>query len=153
MNLIIRSAEEQDLLSVIQMLAEDQLGASRETVGTTPDPQYLAAYRSIKSDRNNELVVAEKDGEILGTMQLTFIPGLSRLGAWRCQIEAVRVREDKRGHGIGHKMITWGIAQARMKECRLVQLTTDKSRENAHIFYGRLGFKPSHIGMKLSLDS
>ena len=153
MNLIFRSAEEQDLLSVIQLLAEDQLGASRETIGTTPDHQYLAAYRSINSDPNNELVVAKEDGEILGTMQLTFIPGLSHLGAWRCQIEAVRVREDKRGHGIGQKMITWGIAQARIKGCRLVQLTTDKRRENAHIFYERLGFKPRHIGMKLSLDS
>lgn len=144
----IRRAEAADVPTIVAMIANDQLGASRESPG---DPQYLAAFEEISADPNQFLAVLEVDGVVAGTLQLTFTPGLSRLGMKRATIEAVRIHQDHRGSGLGQRFIEWAIDEARSRGCGLVQLTTDASRADAHRFYERLGFQASHIGMKLRL--
>jgi GNAT superfamily N-acetyltransferase len=144
----IRRATRADVPGIVAMLADDELGAARERPG---DPAYLAAFDAVAADPNQLLVVADVDGTPVGTLQLTFIPGLSRQGAVRAQIEAVRIRSDQRGGGLGGQLIGWAIEAARQRGCALVQLTTDASRTDAHRFYQRLGFQPSHVGMKLTL--
>ncbi|CAM3767338.1 GNAT family N-acetyltransferase [Kibdelosporangium persicum] len=144
----IRRAEATDVPAIVEMIANDQLGAKRERPG---DPRYLAAFEEIAADPNQYLAVMEVDGSVAGTLQLTFTPGLSRLGMRRATIEAVRVHENHRGSGLGQRFIEWAIEEARSRGCGLVQLTTDASRADAHRFYERLGFKASHIGMKLPL--
>ncbi len=134
--------------AIVAMLADDTLGARREQPG---DPAYLAAFASLDADPRQLLVVAELDGEPVGTLQLTFIPGLSRRGATRAQIEAVRVRADRRGSGLGQELVQWAIETARERGCVMVQLTSDNSRVDAHRFYARLGFRASHVGMKYPL--
>jgi GNAT superfamily N-acetyltransferase len=143
-----RPATAGDVPAIVALLADDPLGATREKPG---DPAYAAAFAALAADPNQLLAVAEADGEVVGTVQLTFIPGLSRLGATRAQLEAVRIRADQRGSGLGGAMIGWTIEQARARGCALVQLTTDATRGDAHRFYERLGFTASHIGMKLAL--
>ncbi|WP_086825427.1 GNAT family N-acetyltransferase [Allokutzneria sp. NRRL B-24872] len=143
-----RRAVSTDVDAIVGMLADDSLGATRENPG---DPVYQRAFAAIDADPNQLLAVAEKAGEVIATMQLSFIPGLSRKGISRCQIEAVRVRVDQRGSGLGEAMIRWAIERARERECALVQLTTDATRDGARRFYERLGFAPSHVGMKLAL--
>jgi GNAT superfamily N-acetyltransferase len=145
---VIRPATRSDVPAIVAMLADDPLGAGREQPG---DPAYLAAFDALRDDPRHLLVVADVAGEPVGTLQLTFIPGLSRRGATRAQIEAVRVRADLRGGGLGEQLITWAIDTAREHGCAIVQLTTDASRTDAHRFYRRLGFQPSHVGMKLAL--
>lgn len=145
---VIRPARRDDVPAIVAMLADDPLGARRERPG---DPAYLAAFDALAGDPRQLLVVADRDGEAVGTLQLTFIPGLSRRGATRAQIEAVRVRADLRGSGLGQQLVTWAVDTARDRGCAVVQLTTDASRTDAHRFYQRLGFEPSHIGMKLAL--
>ena len=130
------------------MLADDHLGAHREQPG---DPAYLAAFELLDADPHQLLVVADKGGEPVGTLQLTLIPGLSRRGATRAQIEAVRVRSDLRGSGLGRELVLWAIDAARERGCVMVQLTSDNSRTAAHRFYERLGFTATHVGMKLAL--
>jgi GNAT superfamily N-acetyltransferase len=134
------------------MLADDVLGAKRENPDD-PDVQqaYLEAFDEIDADPNQFLCVAEVDGDIVGTLQLTFIPGLTRGGAKRGLIEAVRVASHRRGERIGEAMFAWAIEQCRHQNCKLVQLTTDKARPDAHRFYDRLGFEATHIGYKLAL--
>lgn len=149
--LTIRTATASDLPIIIAMIADDQLGQAREDASQPLDQRYLDALGAIERDPNQRLIVAEQDGAVLGCMQITFIPGISRRGAWRGQIESVRVDRSRRGSGIGTKMFEWAIAECRSRGCGLVQLYTDKSRKDAHRFYQRLGFKPSHEGMKLSL--
>lgn len=144
-----RRARAEDVAAIVAMLADDELGASRERPG---DPAYAAAFAAIDADPNQLLLVAEVDGEVVGTLQLSFLPGLSRLGAWRGQIEAVRVSRHQRSGGLGQRMVEFAIAEFRRRGCGLVQLTTDASREHARRFYERLGFTPSHVGMKLSLS-
>jgi GNAT superfamily N-acetyltransferase len=144
----IRRAQAEDVPTIVALIANDQLGGSRESPG---DPRYLTAFEEIDADPNQFLAVLDRDGEVVGTLQLTFTPGLSRLGANRATIEAVRVRADQRGEGLGQRFIEWAIGQAREHGCGLVQLTTDASRGDAQRFYERLGFTPSHIGMKLRL--
>ncbi|MCE7007801.1 GNAT family N-acetyltransferase [Kibdelosporangium philippinense] len=144
----IRRAEAADVPAIVAMIANDQLGASRESPG---DPRYLAAFDEISADPNQYLAVVVLDGVVAGTLQLTFTPGLSRLGMKRATIEAVRVHADHRGSGLGQRFIEWAISEARARGCGLVQLTTDASRVDAHRFYERLGFEPSHVGMKLKL--
>ncbi len=150
-----RHAEPQDLAAVIRLLADDALGATREDIPTSADDQpaqvYRDAFADIQRDERNELVIAELNGEVVGCLQLTYIPGLSRRGAQRAQIESVRVKRDLRGQGLGHQLFQWAIDRARTKNCALVQLTTDAARTDAHAFYERLGFTPSHTGMKLNL--
>lgn len=149
-NLTFREASEDDLPDIVAMLADDTLGAQRES------PENLTPYRTalaeITADPRLTQVVCERDGEIAGTMQLTITPGLSRRGMSRMQIEGVRVSSSVRGGGVGKQMIEWAIAQAREQDCGLVELTTDKSRENAHRFYERLGFEQSHFGYKLKIN-
>jgi GNAT superfamily N-acetyltransferase len=149
---VLRQAEAADLPAIVDLLAADQLGAIRDGVRTDADLQaYRRAFGDIDRDPAHVLVVAEATGQIVGTMQLSYIPGLARRGGLRAQIEAVRVHQDYRGCGLGHAMLTWAISQARQRGCALVQLTTDKSRTDAHRFYERLGFTASHEGMKLPL--
>ncbi|GAA4728179.1 GNAT family N-acetyltransferase [Phytohabitans rumicis] len=145
---VFRPATHADVPGIVALLADDALGATRES----PDQAaYLRAFEAIDADPRNALVVADRDGELVGTMQLTFIPGLSHNGAERLQIEAVRVRSDLRGQGLGREMITWALEQGRGRGCRTAQLTTHKSRVDAHRFYAGLGFAASHEGMKLVL--
>lgn len=125
------------------------LGKAREHA--VVDDAYLWAFDAIDADARNTLAVAEDDGLVVASMQVTYIPGLGRHGAERALLEAVRVRSDRRGEGIGQALVTWAIDQARSRGCGLVQLTTDKSRTDAHRFYERLGFVASHEGMKLVL--
>ncbi|GIJ11579.1 GNAT family N-acetyltransferase [Micromonospora andamanensis] len=146
---IFRDAVRADLPAILDLLADDMLGRTRD-VGEV-DATYEKAFAEITADPRNQLVVAEAGSELLGCMQLTYIPGLGRHGTERQLIESVRVRSDQRGRGLGRQMMTWAIDQARRRGCGLVQLTTDKSRHDAHRFYLGLGFVASHEGMKLSL--
>ena len=150
-DLVIRDATAQDIAAVVAMLADDEKGRFREDPRGALDPGYIAAFAAIDADPNQRLLVAERDNAIVGTFQLSFLPGLSFKGAWRGQIEAVRVASHLRSQGLGRAMIEWAIERCRERGCRMVQLTTHKSRERAHAFYDRLGFEPSHIGMKLHL--
>lgn len=147
----LRRALAGDVAAVVRLIADDQLGATRE------DPGDLAAYQrafaEIDADPGQLLVVLEDDEQVVGTMQLSFIPGLSRGGARRAQIEAVRVAGSHRGHGLGEQMLRWAVEEATRRGCALVQLTTDKTRADAHRFYERLGFTASHEGFKLGLDA
>jgi len=144
----IRRATEDDVPAIVAMLADDPLGVSREQPGS---PAYRAAFKEIDSDSRQLLVVASSGEDVVGTLQLTFIPGLSRQGATRALIEAVRVRSDQRGGGLGGKLIEWAVETARAHGAAMVQLTTDASRVDAHRFYERLGFSATHVGMKLIL--
>jgi GNAT superfamily N-acetyltransferase len=149
---VLRRALPADVTAIVDLLAADQLGASRDGVRDAADlAAYEAAFRAIDADPAQLLVVAEAGGRVVGTLQLTFIPGLARRGALRAQIEAVRVADSARGEGVGSAMLDWAIDEARQRGCALVQLTTDKSRTDAHRFYRRLGFIASHDGMKLAL--
>jgi GNAT superfamily N-acetyltransferase len=145
----LREAALDDLPEVVALLAADQLGIHRESADELAP--YRAAFDAITADPTHLLVVAVDGGRIIGTMQLSFIPGLARRGAWRAQIEAVRVHEAARNRGVGARMIEWAVEVARNRGCALVQLTTDKRRTDAHRFYERLGFVASHEGMKLAL--
>ncbi|MFC0588661.1 GNAT family N-acetyltransferase [Novosphingobium aquiterrae] len=150
--LTFRRARAVDVATIVALLADDMLGAAREaSADAEAQLAYLAAFGEIDADPNQLLAVAELNGEIVGTLQLTFIPGLSRHGSKRGIIEAVRVASDSRSKKIGEAMIAWAIEQCRERRCRLVQLTTDKARIDAHRFYDRLGFEASHIGYKLAL--
>ncbi|MFK0041877.1 GNAT family N-acetyltransferase [Paenarthrobacter sp. NPDC090517] len=145
----LRRARRSDLPRILALLADDQLGATRERADDLVP--YERAFDAIDADPAHLLVVGELDGDVVATFQLSYLPGLSRKGSWRAQIEAVRVSEVLRGQGVGALMIRWAIEQARERGCSLVQLTTDKSRVSAHRFYERLGFVASHEGMKLTL--
>jgi ribosomal protein S18 acetylase RimI-like enzyme len=147
----IRRATAEDLPSIIALLADDPLGAVREDPSVPLNPRYLQAFAAIDRDDNQLLAVVERAGTVTGCMQITFLPGLSRLGAWRGQIEGVRVAASERGSGIGAGMMEWAIQRCRERGCEIVQLTTDKSRADAHRFYERLGFRATHEGMKLTL--
>lgn len=133
------------------MLADDALGAAREDARLPLARGYTDGFAAIAADPNQLLAVAERDGAIIGTLQLTFIPGLSYQGAWRGQVEAVRVAASERGQGLGEAMIRWAIETCRARGCRMVQLTTNMARTDAHRFYERLGFSRSHYGYKLDL--
>ena len=148
--MIFRRARAEDLAAILSLLVDDTLGASRDSGGGDLAP-YRAAFAQIDADPHQLLAVSEDAGRIVGTLQLTFIPGLSRGGALRGQIEAVRVASDMRGRGIGAAMIEWAIEECRRRGCALVQLTTDRSRTDAHRFYDRLGFEASHLGYKMAL--
>ncbi|MEU8826148.1 GNAT family N-acetyltransferase [Streptomyces sp. NPDC048636] len=146
----IRRATAEDIPDIVAMLADDPLGAQRESPDD-PSP-YRAAFERLDEDPNQRLVVAVRDGRTVGTLQLTVIPGLSRRGATRSIIEAVRIHGDERGSGLGTRLIEWAVAESRREGCVLVQLTSDTTRIDAHRFYERLGFEASHIGFKLPLS-
>ena len=147
----IRPATRADLPAVIRMLADDPLGATRERFEDPLPAAYEHAFDAMARQEGNQLLVAIIDGEVTGCLQLTFIPGLSRLGMPRAQIEGVRVAAGRRGAGIGRALFEDAIARSRAAGCGLVQLTTDKTRPDAHAFYDSLGFEASHTGMKLAL--
>ncbi|CAM5551225.1 MULTISPECIES: GNAT family N-acetyltransferase [Streptomyces] len=148
-DLEIRAAVADDVPAIVAMLADDPLGAQRES----PDDlsPYLTALQRLTDDPNQHLVVAVRDGRVVGTLQLTIIPGLSRRGTVRSIIEAVRIHAEERGSGLGTQLIEWAIETSRSEGCQLVQLTSDTSRVDAHRFYERLGFTASHVGFKLQL--
>jgi GNAT superfamily N-acetyltransferase len=149
---ILRDARREDVPAIVAMLADDMLGGARE-VTREPLPQsYYSAFDALARDPNNRLLIAERDGETVGTLQITFIHGLSRQGARRALIEAVRVAAPFRGKGLGEEIIRAAIEIARQAGCAMVQLATDKGSKDAHRFYERLGFKATHEGMKLMLD-
>ncbi len=151
MKLNFRQAYENDITALVQLLADDELGAEREDTTIPLNPKYLAAFTQIANDPNNELTVVETDGEIIGMMQLTFIPYLTHKGTWRCLIEGVRIAETHRGKGLGGEIFTWAINRAKEKGCSIVQLTSDKQRPEAIRFYESLGFKSTHEGFKLKI--
>ncbi len=148
---MFREAGSDDLDAVIRLLAADQLGRSRESVRDDNRDRYQSMFQRITDDPNNELVVVESEGDLIGTLQITWIPYLSYQGSWRCLVESVRVRSDLRSRGIGAAMMNWVIDRARERGCRIVQLTSDLKRDEAHRFYDRLGFVHSHAGYKLHL--
>ncbi|MFB7375563.1 GNAT family N-acetyltransferase [Streptomyces sp. NPDC056222] len=148
-DLEIRPATADDLPDIVAMLADDPLGAQRES----PDDltPYTAAFERLAQDPNQHLVVATRGTKVVGTLQLTIIPGLSRRGSTRSIIEGVRIHTEERGSGLGTLLIEWAVEESRRQNCQLVQLTSDATRTDAHRFYERLGFEASHLGFKLSL--
>lgn len=148
--LVMRRAREDDLAAIVIMLVQDQIGGA-DDAGPPLDPAYLAAFRAIDASPDQLLMVAEFEGRIVGTMQITFIPGLLMRGAWRGQIEAVRIDSSVRGQGLGSRMIEWAVDRCRERGCALVQLTSNNARTDAHRFYERLGWSKSHAGFKLML--
>ena len=149
--LVFRDATVEDVPAIVRMYADDALGRTREEVSEPLVEDYLSAFREIEDDPRHRLVVVVEGGEIVGTLQLSVLPHLVLRGGQRAQIEAVRVRADRRGTGVGEAMLEWAIEQARARGCRLVQLTTNAARDDARRFYARLGCEPTHIGMKLVL--
>jgi GNAT superfamily N-acetyltransferase len=146
--LIFRDAGKDDVPALVAMLADDPLGQRREGADMSP---YLAAFDDIAANPMHQLIVGEMDGRIVATCQLTILAGLSRMGAKRALVEAVRVAGDLRSQGIGEALMAQCEARARAAGAGVLQLTTDKSRLRAHAFYDRLGFSASHIGYKKTL--
>ena len=150
--MIIRTATRNDVPLIVALLANDPLGQKREDLRDPLPEGYYDAYDKIERDSNQHLVVIDSETEgVLGTLQLSFIQYLTYRGGIRAQIEAVRVRHDQRGKGIGEQLFVWAIQEARQRGAHVVQLTTDKQRPGALAFYEKLGFEASHEGMKLHL--
>jgi len=149
--IIFRLTTRADLPSIVRMLADDELGSQREQVENPLPDVYYFAFEQINNDPNHELIVAELDGEVIGTLHLIFLPSVSFQGRLRAQIESVRVDKRFQSQGIGSEMMKWAMERAKQRGAHVVQLTTHKSRLDAHRFYERLGFKGSHLGMKMNL--
>jgi GNAT superfamily N-acetyltransferase len=148
--MIFRKATEKDIIAIVEMIADDELGKTRESFEIPLPKEYMNAFENISKDNNQELIVIENDeNEIIGTLQLTFIQYLTYQGGTRAQIEAVRIRKDQRGTGLGTKMFEWAINRAKERNAHVLQLTTDKKRPKAIKFYENIGFVSSHEGMKL----
>lgn len=147
--MIIRDARRADIGAVAALLADDVLGRERETPG---DPAYLVAFERMRGQSGNHLLVAEDDeGRVVGCLQLLILPGLARKGATRAQVEGVRVAAAARGRKVGEALMDEAIGRARAAGCVLAQLTTDLTREDAHRFYEKFGFRRTHLGMKMTL--
>ena len=147
-----RLATRADLPAIVRMLADDELGSQRERLeDPLPEPYYVA-FEQISKDPNHELIVAERNGEVIGTLQLMFLPSISFQGGLRAQVESVRVDKSFQSQGIGSEMMRWSMERARQRGAHVVQLTSHKSRLDAHRFYERLGFQGSHLGMKINLE-
>lgn len=144
-----RIATVKDLNKIVQMLADDELGRIRERYESPLPESYLKAFEAIESDPNNELIVACLGEEIVGVLQITFTPYMTHQGSWRATIEGVRMTSSVRGRGMGSKLIFWAIERAKERGCQIIQLTTDKERDDALRFYERLGFKATHEGLKM----
>lgn len=149
--MMIRAATETDLPVIVSLLANDPLGALRETAGEALSSRYRAAFEAIEADPHHHLLVSEVEGSVVGVLQLSYLPHLTYEGGWRAQIEGVRVDEAVRSRGVGRAMIEAAIEMARKRGCHLVQLTTDRRRPKALDFYLNLGFEASHEGLKLHL--
>lgn len=147
-----RRARHEDLPDIVRMLADDSLGATRETYASPLPPSYHTAFEAIEADPNNELVVALLADRVIGVLLLTFIPSMTYRGGWRALIEGVRVDASVRSEGFGRRLFEWAIERARERGCHLVQFTSDKARPDAIRFYQSLGFVASHEGLKLSLS-
>ena len=150
-SLNFRPAMRADLPEIVRMLADDGLGSQREQYRLPLPDAYLAAFEQINTNADHELIVAELEERLVGTLHLIFIPSLSYQGGLRAQIESVRVDESLRSQGIGGKMMEWAIERARQRGAHILQLTTHNTRVDAHRFYERLGFNSTHLGMKISL--
>ena len=146
---IIRRTRRDDVRVIVAMLADDPLGSGRERIEDPLPPSYYRAFEAVEKDPNIQLVVAEQGGAVVGCLQLCILPGLSSQGASRALIEDVRVATHCRSRGIGEQLVQWAVAQARSRECKLVELLTHNTRVDAQRFYKRLGFLPSHVGMTL----
>ena len=146
-----RPAVDTDLPALVAMLADDPLGALREDNSHPLNQAYTDAFAEIDRDPNNALVVSEIDGRLAGMLQLTYIPYLTHTGSWRCLVEGVRVHPDFRGRGLGRLFLEWAIDSARRRQCRIIQLTSDKQRPDALRFYESLGFEATHEGFKMKL--
>ncbi len=153
MNIQYHTATQDDLTHIIKMLADDQLGSTREDPSLPIHQQYLDAFAIIDADPNNELIVLKSDDSanpaVMGILQLTYIPYLTYKGSWRCLIEGVRIHQDFRGRGLGTKLFEWAIDRAKQRGCNIVQLTSNKKRNEAIRFYESLGFEATHEGFKL----
>ena len=148
--MIFRKATEKDVIAIVEMIADDELGKTRENFQLPLPKKYMNAFENISNDNNQELIVIENsENEIIGTLQLSFIQYLTYQGGIRAQIEAVRIRKDQRGTGLGTKMFEWAINRSKERNAHVLQLTTDKQRPKAIKFYENLGFIDSHEGMKL----
>lgn len=148
--MIFRTATRQDLPAILALLADEEKVVDPASV--VVDAAYERAFETIDSDSRNEmLVLADESGTVLGCLQATYIPGLGEHGDERALVEAVRVRADRRGEGLGRELVTQAVERARGRGCALVQLTSDKRRSAAHRFYTSLGFARSHDGFKLAL--
>ena len=151
--MIFRRANKSDVSKIVEMIADDELGKTREHFQNPLPKEYIDAFEKINVDKNQELIVVENENtEIIGTLQLTFIQYLTYKGGVRVQIEAVRIRKDQRGIGLGTKMFEWAIERTKERKAPLLQLTTDKKRLQAIQFYEDLGFKATHEGMKMHFD-
>ncbi len=151
MKLKFREAEINDLEMLVSLLANDKLGAQREDATLPINANYSTAFAHISRDPNNELLIAEFEGKLVGMLQLTYIPCLTYVGSWRCLIEGVRIDETYRGKGLGKQMFEYAVQIARTRGCKLVQLTSDKQRPDAIRFYEKIGFTATHVGLKLHL--
>ena len=150
-DLLFRQATADDLPAIVEMLADDALGAMREDNTRPLAAGYLSAFDAIEADPNNELIVACMGAQIVGVLQLTCIPNLTYQGSWRALIEGVRVAQQYRSQGVGRQLLMWAIERAKTRNCRIVQLDTHKTRADARRFYENLGFQATHEGMKLHL--
>ena len=146
-----REAKAEDLERIVEMLSDDLLGSKRERFELPLPSSYVKAFKAIDADPNNELVVVNHKGKIVGVLQITFTPYITHQGGWRATVEGVRISSDVRGMGVGSQMIEYAIARAKERGCHLIQLTTDKQREDALRFYERLGFNATHEGFKMKL--
>lgn len=151
MSLTYRKAVEADLPFIVKLLTEDAVRVTDDKPDEPFHPRYVAALNELSADPNQMMMVAVLDGEVVGTVQLTFIPGISSLGMKRCLVEAVHIAPAHRSKGLGTEMIRWAIEQGRERGCGMVQLTSNKKRLDAHRFYERLGFLKSHEGFKYYL--
>jgi GNAT superfamily N-acetyltransferase len=149
--LVFRSARREDLPAIVRLLADDDLGSQREKYEEPLPHSYYAAFEQIAADPNHQLMVAESEGKVIGTLHLMFLPSISFQGGLRAQVESVRVDKGCRNLGIGSHMMEWTIEKARQRGAHVIQLTSHLSRKDAHRFYEKLGFKGSHLGMKLDL--
>ena len=147
--MVYRKATKADVFAIVEMIADDKLGKTREQFEDPLPEPYYQAFENINADANQELIVVEDSGEIIGTMQLSFIQYLTYKGGIRAQIEAVRIKKNRRGQGLGKQMFIWAIERAKEKNAHVLQLTTDKKRPEAIKFYEDLGFIKSHEGMKM----
>ena len=151
MDLTFREAQLSDLPRIVRMLSDDFLGQQRERFEDPLPESYLRAFNEIDADPNNELIVVELEGSVVGNLQLTVTPSISYQGGKRATVESVRVDESRRGRGVGREMMLWVIERAKEKGCVSMQLSTNLERTDAHRFYERLGFSGTHLGMKLKL--
>lgn len=150
-DIVFRIAVREDLPAIVRLLADDDLGSQREKYEEPLPQSYCSAFEQINDDPNHQLVVADLNGQVIGTLHLMFLPSLSYQGGLRAQVESVRVDKSVQNMGIGSRMMRWAIECARERGAHIMQLTTHNSREDAHRFYRRLGFTGSHLGMKLTL--